>query len=457
MALPDTARHRVVIVGAGFGGLFAAKALRSVDADVTVIDRTTPHLFQPLLYQVATGILSEGEIAPAIREVLRRQQNVRVLLGDVQRIDLQARTVPHTSLDRVTVTPYDSLIVAAGSGPSYFGNDRFAEFAPGMKTIDDALELRGRIFGAYEMAELETDPDALRAWLTFVVVGAGPTGVEMAGQIAELARRTLRGNFRSFDPASTRVVLLDAADAVLGSFGHKLSTHAQRELEELGVTVQLQAKVVDVDAAGIEVEDADGTRRRLEARTKIWAAGVSASPLGRQIAAQAGVDLDPNGCVPVRPDLTVPGHPEVFVIGDMMALARLPRVSPVAIQGARHVASVIRQRLSGDTSSVPFRYHDKGSMATIARFRAVASIGRIRLTGFVAWVAWLVVHLAYLTAFKNRVTALLHWSVSFLGRGRSERTATLQQMTARTSLQKLGSEPSPPDSPQAVGYRTGEG
>jgi NADH dehydrogenase len=438
MSTSSSSPHRVVVIGSGFGGLFATKALRRADVEVTVIDRTTHHLFQPLLYQVATGILSEGEIAPPTRDILRHQKNARVLLGNVETIDLQARTVTSTIYDKTTVTPYDSLIVAAGAGQSYFGNDHFAEFAPGMKTIDDALELRGRIFGAYEMAELEDDPMALDAWLTFVVVGAGPTGVEMAGQIAELSRRTLKGNFRSFDPATTRVVLLDAAGAVLGTFGDKLSTHAQHELEGMGVEVQLNAMVVGVDSHGIEVKDPDGSVRRIEARTKIWAAGVAASPLGRQLADQAGAETDRSGRVKVERDLTLPGHPEVFVIGDMMALDGLPGVSPVAIQGAKHAAKQIKRQVKGsDDVSQPFRYRDKGSMATISRFRAVASIGKLHLRGFLAWVAWLAVHLVYLTAFKNRLTALLHWAVSFVGRGRAERTATWQQVVARTRLQRL--------------------
>ena len=450
-------RHRVVVIGSGFGGLFATKALRRADVDVTVIDRTSHHLFQPLLYQVATGILSEGEIAPPTRDILRRQKNARVLLGNVERIDLEARTVTHSILHKTTVTPYDSLVVAAGSGQSYFGNDHFAEFAPGMKSIDDALELRGRIFGAYEMAELEDDPLELDAWLTFVVVGAGPTGVEMAGQIAELSRRTLQSNFRTFDPSTTRVVLLDAADKVLGTFGDELSEHARRELEDMGVEVQLGAMVVDVDAHGIEVKDVgadpaagtDATHRRIEARTKIWAAGVAASPLGQQLAEQSGAALDRSGRVQVERDLSLPGHPEVYVIGDMMGLDRLPGVSPVAIQGAKHVAKQIKARVDGTPNSKPFTYFDKGSMATISRFRAVASIGRIRLRGFPAWIAWLGLHLLYLTAFKNRFTALVHWAVSFVGRGRSERTATLQQVVARNQLQRVQDlgEPDLPDRP----------
>ena len=440
-----SSRHRVVVIGSGFGGLFTTKALRRADVDVTLIDRTAHHLFQPLLYQVATGILSEGEIAPPTRDILRRQQNARVLLGNVEHIDLAARTVTHEMLGKTTVTPYDSLVVAAGSSQSYFGNDHFAEFAPGMKSIDDALELRGRIFGAYEMAELEEDPLAVDAWLTFVVVGAGPTGVEMAGQIAELSRRTLKSNFRSIDPSTTRVVLLDAADAVLGTFGDDLSTHAREELEDMGVEVQLGAMVVDVDESGIEVKDVgasaaggqDGSHRRIEARTKIWAAGVAASPLGKQLAEQSGAELDRSGRVRVERDLSLPGHPEVYVIGDMMGLDRLPGVSPVAIQGAKHVAKAIKARAAGTPRSRPFKYFDKGSMATISRFRAVASIGRVRLRGFPAWVAWLALHLLYLTAFKNRISALMHWSVSFIGRGRSERTATYQQVVARNELQRV--------------------
>ncbi len=437
MSSPTQARHRVVVIGSGFGGLFATKAMRRADVDITLIDRTSHHLFQPLLYQVATGILSEGEIAPPTREILRRQKNVQVLLGNVETLDLEARTVTHSIVDRTTVTPYDTLIVAAGAGQSYFGNDRFAEFAPGMKSIDDALELRGRIFGAYEMAELENDPLELDAWLTFVVVGAGPTGVEMAGQIAELSRRTLKGNFRTFNPSTTRVVLLDAADAVLGTFGDKLSEHAKHELEDMGVEVQLGAMVVDVDRHGIEVKDKDGSLRRIEARTKIWAAGVAASPLGTQLAEQSGAELDRSGRVQVQRDLSLPGHPEVFVIGDMMGLDRLPGVSPVAIQGAKHVAKQIKADAKGSPERKDFHYFDKGSMATISRFRAVASIGRIHLRGFIAWVAWLALHLLYLTAFKNRFTALMHWAVSFIGRGRAERTATFQQVFARTELLKL--------------------
>jgi len=428
-----TSAHRVVVIGSGFGGLFAAKALRRASVDVTLVARTTHHLFQPLLYQVATGILSEGEIAPATREVLRRQKNARVLLGDVSAIDLTARTVTSQAPTGTTITPYDSLIVAAGASQSYFGNDQFAEHAPGMKTIDDALELRGRIFGAFELAELATEPAEIDRWLTFVVVGAGPTGVEMAGQISELARRALNGNFRNVDPKTTRVVLLDAAPTILGTFGEDLAGKAMRQLNRIKVDVQLGAKVVDIDAAGIEVEDADG-RRRIESGCKIWAAGVAASPLSRTLADQTGAPLDRAGRITTQPDLTLPGHPEVFVVGDM--LAGQPGVAQVAIQGARYAAKRLRADLKHRPPGKPFAYKDKGSMATVSRFHAVVSVGRFRLAGFVAWLMWLALHLFYIVGFKSRVTTLLHWAVSFGGRGRSERTATLQQVFARQALQK---------------------
>jgi NADH dehydrogenase len=427
-------RHRVVVIGSGFGGLFATKALKRADVDVTLVDRTPTHLFQPLLYQVATGILSPGEIAPSTREILRRQKNVHPMLGEVTAIDVAARTVTSTILEQETVTPYDSLIVAAGAGQSYFGNDQFARYAPGMKSIDDALELRGRIFGAFEMAELETDDRALDAWLTFVVVGAGPTGVEMAGQIVELSRRALAGNFRHINTRTARVVLLDAAPKVLGAFGEPLSTKALEGLRRMGVEVQLNQKVVDVDATGVEVEGTDGTRTYIPAMTKMWGAGVSASPLGAMLAQQTGAQTDRAGRVQVDDDLTLPGHPEVFVVGDMSGRP-LPGVAQVAIQGGKYAAKQIKHDVKGHARSAkPFHYFDKGSMATISRFRAVAAVGRFKFAGFFAWLLWLAVHLLYLIGFKNRITTLLHWLVSFVGRGRSERVFTMQQVFGRLAL-----------------------
>ena len=431
-------RHQVVVIGSGFGGLFGTKALKHADVDVTMVAKTTHHLFQPLLYQVATGILSQGEIAPPTREILHKQKNATVLLGEVTDIDLERRTVTSELLGRPTTLSYDSLIVAAGAGQSYFGNDHFAEFAPGMKSIDDALELRGRIFGSFELAELAAQRgEPFDHLLTFVVVGAGPTGVELAGQIAELARRTLKRDFKHITTEKARVILVDAAPQVLPPFGAKLGEKTKVALEKLGVEVVLGAMVTDVDERGLEWKFKDGRVERTESVTKIWAAGVQASPLGRTLSEQTGAPLDRAGRIAVNPDLTLPGHPEVFVVGDMINLDHLPGVAQVAIQGAKYAAKEIERRLEGKPSQGPFKYFDKGSMATISRFKAVASIGSLKLTGFVAWLMWLVVHLFYITGFKNRVTAVMHWFVSFLGRDRAERTTTLQQIFGRTALERL--------------------
>jgi NADH:ubiquinone reductase (H+-translocating) len=434
--------HRVVVIGAGFGGLFAIKALRTAPVEITLINGTAYHLFQPLLYQVATGILSEGEIAPPIREVLKRQKNVDVRLGWARSIDAARKVVSVRGPGIDYEVEYDTLIVAAGAAQSYFGNDGFADNAPGMKSIDDALELRARIFGAFEIADLQTDPAEIERWLTFVVVGAGPTGVEMAGQIAELAHRTLPGQYKHIDPREARIILVDALPAVLNTFGDHLSTRALRQLHLLGVEVELNTKVVDVDVSGIEVESERG-HQRIGSMTKVWAAGVSAPPLARKIAEVTGAKTDRAGRILVEKDLTVPGHPEIFVLGDMMNLDdehgnQLPGVAQVAIQGGRYAATTIKHRLAGKPPGKPFKYFDKGSLATISRFAAVASIGKLRLDGFFAWVIWVVVHLFYLVGFKNRVTAVLHWIVSFLGRGRSERVSTVQQAFARQAIKAYG-------------------
>jgi NADH dehydrogenase len=435
---PDR-RHRVVVIGSGFGGLNAVKKLKRADVDIKLIARTTHHLFQPLLYQVATGIISEGEIAPTTRVILRRQRNVQVLLGDVTHIDLTRKVVVSDLLGHSYETPYDSLIVAAGAGQSYFGNDQFAEFAPGMKSIDDALELRGRILSAFEAAERSNDPERRKKLLTFTVVGAGPTGVEMAGQIAELADYTLKGAFRHIDSTRARVILLDAAPAVLPPFGDKLGKRAAARLEKMGVEIQLGAMVTDVDRDGITVKDSDGTIRRIESACKVWSAGVSASALGRDLAHQSAVELDRAGRVKVLPDLSLPGHPSVFVIGDMAAVDGVPGVAQGAIQGAKYVATTIKAELAGadPAEREPFQYFDKGSMATVSRFSAVAKIGPLEFSGFIAWLAWLVLHLVYLVGFKTKVSTLLSWTVTFLSTRRGQLTITEQQAFARTRLEQL--------------------
>ena len=404
-----------------------------------MIARTTHHLFQPLLYQVATGIISEGEIAPATRVILRDQRNAQVLLGDVTRIDLEAKTVRSELLGHTYVTPFDSLIIAAGAGQSYFGNDHFAEFAPGMKSIDDALELRGRILGAFEQAERSSDPARREKLLTFVVVGAGPTGVEMAGQIAELADHTLKGAFRHIDSTKARVILLDAAPAVLPPMGEKLGKKAQARLEKMGVEIQLNAMVTDVDRNGITVKDPDGTMRRIEAACKVWSAGVSASPLGRDLAEQSDVELDRAGRVKVMPDLSIPGHPNVFVIGDMAAVEGVPGMAQGAIQGAKYAAKAVAAGLKGadPAEREPFNYFDKGSMATVSRFNAVAKVGPVEFGGFIAWLAWLGLHLVYLIGFKNKIVTVLSWTITFLSTNRGQLTITEQQAYARTRIEEL--------------------
>lgn len=432
-------RHQVVIIGSGFGGLNAAKKLKRADVDIKLIARTTHHLFQPLLYQVATGILSEGEIAPPTRDILRGQRNAQVLLGDVTRIDLDGKFVVSDLLGHTYETPYDSLIVAAGAGQSYFGNDHFAEFAPGMKSIDDALELRGRIMSAFEQAERSRDPERRARLLTFTVIGAGPTGVEMAGQIAELANHTLKGTYRQIDSTKARVILLDAASAVLPPFGEKLGKRAAARLTKMGVEIQLDAMVTDVDRNGITVKDPDGTIRRIESACKVWSAGVSASALGNDLAEQSSVELDRAGRVKVLPNLSVPGHPHVFVIGDMAAVEGVPGVAQGAIQGAKYAAAAIKAGLAGADPAArePFRYFDKGSMATVSRFSAVAQVGPLEFSGLLAWFAWLVLHLLYLVGFKSKVSTLLSWALTFLSNRRGQLTITEQQAYARTRLEQL--------------------
>jgi len=354
--------------------------------------------------------------------VLHKHENVAVELSEVTGFDLEARQVALVRPDgREATLRYDSLMVAAGVGQSYFGHDEFSEWAPGMKTLADALAQRERIFSAFEMAELEEDPELRGAWLTFVVVGGGPTGVEIAGQIAELARRALKGKYRRFDGADVRVLLFEGGEEILASFGDDLSARGARELHDTGVEVHASSSVQHVDADGVEVKGPDGSIRRYPAKTKIWAAGVAASPLAKALADASGAACDRAGRVEVLPDCTLPGHPEVFAVGDMMALDGLPGVAEVAMQTGIHAARTIQARLGGSTESTPFKYRDLGSMAAVSRRRAIVSFHGLRLSGFLGWLMWLFVHLAFMTGFKNRFTAVIGWGFAFLGQGRDER------------------------------------
>ncbi|HVT09464.1 MAG TPA: cytochrome d ubiquinol oxidase subunit II [Polyangia bacterium] len=414
------ARHRVVIVGGGFGGLFAARALGFSPVDVTLIDREPHHLFQPMLYQVATGMVSEGEIAPPLRQIMRFQRNAAVLLAEVTGFDLQARTVEARRPDGTPIAvPYDSLIVAAGAGSSYFGHDELAEHAPGMKTLDDALRLRSRLLQALEMAEMTEDPQQQVGWLTVAVVGAGPTGVEIAGQIRGLASRTLGESFRRIDAHRVRVLLVDAGSEPLHQFGDRLSEIAARELEQLGVELRMGVKVTSVDAEGLDIQGPSGSER-IAARTVVWAAGVHASPLAAMLATASGAACDRAGRIQIGPDCTLPDHPDVFAIGDMASLNGLPGVAEVAMQQGLYAAKTIRRRVAGRHDMPPFKYRDLGSMATIGRFRAVVSVHGLRLHGVFGWLTWGLVHITFLTGFANRFAALLHWTRTLLARGRSQ-------------------------------------
>jgi NADH:ubiquinone reductase (H+-translocating) len=421
--------HRVVIVGGGFGGLQAAEGLRGASVDVTLVDRRNFHLFQPLTYQVATGSLSPGEIAYPLRAIFKRDPNVRVVLAEVADFDLAARTLrlqPVGEVPAPETLEYDTLVVAGGSRYSYFGHDDWSEFAAEVKSLESALLVRSRLLSAFEAAEAEMDHETRDAWLTFVVVGAGPTGVEMAGQIAELARDTLPHEFRSMDPRTARILLVEAADRVLTTFPPSLSAKAARSLARLGVTVLTGRTVTGVDAHGVTIGE-----ERVAARTIVWAAGVTASSLARRLGELTQAELDRAGRVTVGPELTLPGHPEVFALGDMVRVGAmvLPGVAPVAMQQGRYVARVVRDRLGGRTTP-PFRYHDKGNLATIGRAAAVADLRGLKLSGFLAWVTWLCVHLFYLVGFENRVLVFIRWSVSFLTHGRGARLITVEDAKA---------------------------
>jgi NADH:ubiquinone reductase (H+-translocating) len=427
-------RFGAVVIGGGFGGLQAVKTLARAGIDVTLIDRHNYHLFQPLSYQVATGSLSPSEIAVPLRWIFRGRPHVRVMMGEVTGFDLARREVavaPAVAGTQPRTVPYDTLIVAGGSSYAYFGHDEWRSLALEVKSLDSALRVRGRILQAFEAAELEDDADARASWLTFVVVGAGPTGVEMAGQIAELARDTLPAEFRDSDPRTGRVFLVEMADRVLTSFPGSLSSRAAQSLEHLGVTVLLGQTLVDVQGDSVELQTGEGFRTRIPTRTVVWAAGVSASPLARDLGDACGAEVDRAGRVTVEPDLTLPGYPEVLVIGDMVRVrdARtgepqtLPGLAPVAMQQGDYAGRLIGDRLSG-RSTHAFRYFDKGTLATIGRARGVAEIHGLRLSGFPAWIIWLVVHLYFLIGFENRVMVLLRWAYSFFTRGRGARLIT---------------------------------
>jgi NADH:ubiquinone reductase (H+-translocating) len=425
--------HRVVVVGGGFGGLQAVLKFRRAPVEVTLVDRRNFHLFQPLTYQVATGALSPGEIAYPLRAIFKRHRNVRVLMAEVADFDLGAREVhlrPVFGVPAPAVLPYDTLIVAGGSSYSYFGHDDWREHAAEVKSLESALVARSRLLSAFEAAEVEQDPDRRAAWLTFVVVGGGPTGVEMAGQIGELARDTLRHDFRTIDPRTARILLVEALDRLLTTFPPSLSAKAARSLERLGVTVLTGRTVVGIDGASVTIDAGSGEADRIPTSTVIWAAGVTASRLGARLAELTGAESDRTGRVTVEPDLTLPGHPEVFALGDMIRMRGpdgapvvLPGVAPVAMQQGRYAAKVVLARLRSRETR-PFRYRDKGNLATIGRAAAVADIKGLKLSGVVAWFVWLTVHLFYLVGFQNRVLVFIRWSVSFFTRGRGARLIT---------------------------------
>jgi|tagenome__1003787_1003787.scaffolds.fasta_scaffold20983137_5 NADH dehydrogenase len=454
-AADTTGRHRVVVVGGGFGGLNVTRALKGADVDVTLVDRTNYHLFQPLLYQVAAGILPPGLIASALRAVIKKERNARALLADVTDIDLGRRVVSAVAPDgRGLELPYDTLVVAAGATHSYFGNDRFAEFAPGMKTIEDARYQRDAILAKFEMAEIATDPVERSEWLTFVVIGAGPTGVELVGQIAELAHTVLPRDYRSVDTHEARIILLEGAGAVLPPFDKKLQDYTKRRLERMGVEVRLNTLAVDMDHESITVKGPNGLET-IRTRTRIWAAGVQASPLANLLADQTGVTTDRAGRLPVNPDCTVGGHQDVFAIGDMVSLNKLPGVAQPAIQEGKYVARVIKNRSAGGTQTPPFKYFDKGTMATIGYRSAVADAFGIKVTGFPAYVMWAFIHVMYLVGWGNRIGTIYTWARAlWFSHNRAHRIITYE--TARDDVSEgrnLAGRPKPILSREAASQR----
>jgi NADH dehydrogenase len=440
----SSGRRRVVIVGGGFAGLFAARALGRAPVQVTLIDRAEHHLFQPLLYQCATGILSEGKIAAPLRELLSKHSNVEFVLAEVAGLDAAGRKVlVRRPLGERVEFAYDYLILAAGVRQSYFGHDEYADFAPGMKSIEDALKIRRRVFGAFELAESATDPAERQRWLTFALVGAGPTGVELAGQIRELATKTLREEYRHIKPEEARVMLFDGGDAPLATFGPKLSGLAARDLGKLGVELHMGSIVTEADLGSIQVKDHDGNVTRHEVGTILWTAGVAAPPLAQAVAKATGAEQDRAGRLLCGKDLSLPGHPEILVAGDLMCLDKLPGVAEVAMQTGLYAARKISHLARGEGYDKPFRYHDLGSAAYISRGRAVVSAFKLNFGGFLGWWVWLFIHIGFLTGYRNRVGAVLGWWFAFTRDLRRERAFTLDDTPVPSGVygESFGEDP----------------
>jgi NADH dehydrogenase len=441
----ENGQRRVVIVGGGFAGLFAVRALRG-STSVTLIDRAGHHLFQPLLYQCSTGILSEGKIAAPLRDLLKKHKNVDCVLAEVFDFDVEHRRVLARRVGGDVIEfGYDDLIVAGGVRQSYFGHPEFARWAPGMKTISDALAIRRRVYGAFEMANTAADPEERRRYLTFVLVGAGPTGVELAGQIREVATKTLRAEFRNIEPEDARVLLFDGGSAPLAMFGPKLSQKAASTLDKLGVERHMNSIVTHVDEGYVLVRDHDGQETRYDAANVLWTAGVEAPPIAKALATATGAKQDRAGRILVEKNLTIADHPEISVLGDMMSLDKLPGVAEVAMQTGLYAGHRVRHRAAGNLEEKPFRYHDLGSAAYISRGKAVVSAGPLQVGGFIGWWIWLFIHIMFLTGYRNRLGAVLTWWVAFTRDVRRERTFTTRQIA---TLHDVFTEPLGPVEPE---------
>jgi NADH dehydrogenase len=443
--------RRVVIVGGGFAGLFAVRMLARAPVQVTLIDRAEHHLFQPMLYQCATGILSEGKIAAPLRQLLAKHSNVEFVIAEVTGIDADGRQVlARRPLGEQVEFGYDYLIVAAGVRQSYFGHDEYAPIAPGMKTIEDAMKIRRRVFGAFEMAESAGDPAERSRWLTFALVGAGPTGVELAGQIREVATKTLRREYRHIKPEDARVLLFDGGTAPLAMFGPKLSALAARDLGKLGVELHMGSIVTHVDQGGLEVKDHDGTMTRYDTWNVLWTAGVEAPPVARAVAAATGAQQDRAGRIVVGPDLSIAGHPEILVTGDVMSLDKLPGVAEVAMQTGLYAGRSIAHQARGQSFDKPFKYRDLGSAAYISRGKAVVSAFNMNFGGFMGWWVWLFIHIGFLTGYRNRVGAVLGWWFAFTRDLRRERTFTIDDMPVAAGPYGVN-QPAPGDTAAPTG------